>query len=102
MAASTHGLLDLMLAPLRAGFNRVSSMRSIFLILLAVACLTSGFGDSEVPAWAATPDDPGAKVPPARYSSVMAGTKAFRPVEPMQWGEVNRRVAPKPPQKPTR
>jgi hypothetical protein len=33
---------------------------------------------------------------------VMTGTKAFRPVEPMPWGEVNRRVAPKPPQKPTR
>jgi hypothetical protein len=47
-----------------------------------------------------TPDDPCAKVPPTRYSSVMAGAKTYRPVEPMPWGDINRRMAPKPPQKP--
>jgi hypothetical protein len=44
---------------------------------------------------AATPDDPGANVPPSRYSPVISGTKSYRPVEPLPWADVNRRVAPK-------
>jgi len=43
---------------------------------------------------AASPADPGARVPPAIYSPVTSGTKSFRPVEPLPWGDVNRRVAP--------
>jgi hypothetical protein len=38
--------------------------------------------------------DPGAVVPPARYESITAGTKSYRPVEPLPWPDVNRRVAP--------
>jgi hypothetical protein len=44
---------------------------------------------------AATPDDPGAPAPPSRYRPVISGTKSYRPVEPLPWGDVNRRVAPK-------
>jgi hypothetical protein len=44
---------------------------------------------------AASPDDPTARVKANRYSPVTSGTKSYRPVEPLPWGEVNRRVAPK-------
>lgn len=40
------------------------------------------------------PADPAAGVPPARYNPIISGTKTFRPVEPLPWGDVNRRVAP--------
>lgn len=46
-------------------------------------------------AHSAGPDDPEAPVPPAQYRSVISGTKSYRPVEPLPWGDVNRRVAPK-------
>jgi hypothetical protein len=44
------------------------------------------------PASGAMPYEPGH----ARYSyePVNKGTRSFRPVEPMPWGDVNRRVAP--------
>jgi hypothetical protein len=43
----------------------------------------------------AGPDDAEASVPPSLYGPVTAGTKSYRPVEPLPWGEVNRRVMPK-------
>lgn len=46
-------------------------------------------------AQAASPADPGAPVKANRYSPVTSGTKSYRPVEPLPWGDVNRRVAPK-------
>jgi hypothetical protein len=51
-------------------------------------------------ALAAGPADPTAPVPANRYSSIMSGTKSYRPVEPLPWGDVIRRVIPKakPPQ----
>jgi len=49
---------------------------------------------------AATPDDPDAPAPPARYSPVTSGTKTYRPVEPLPWGDINRRVTPQPKQAP--
>lgn len=30
----------------------------------------------------------------ARYSSVTAGLQSYRPVDPLPWGDVNRRVSP--------
>lgn len=39
--------------------------------------------------------DPNVGVPPSGYSSVFSGTKSYRPVEPLPWGDVNRRVMPK-------
>jgi hypothetical protein len=46
-------------------------------------------------AQAASPDDPRARVKANRYSPVTSGTKSYRPVDPLPWGDVNRRVAPK-------
>jgi hypothetical protein len=46
-------------------------------------------------AQAASPADPGAPVKANRYSPVTSGTKSYRPVEPLPWGDVNRRVASK-------
>ncbi len=34
------------------------------------------------------------KVRPLRYESITRGTQNYRPIEPMPWGDVNRRVAP--------
>jgi hypothetical protein len=48
-----------------------------------------------LPAHSASPDDPAAPVPSTRYSPVISGTRSYRPVEPLPWGDVNRRVAPK-------
>jgi hypothetical protein len=47
------------------------------------------------PVQALDPANPEAGVPPARYSPVISGTKSYRPVEPLPWGDVNRRVMPK-------
>ena len=46
------------------------------------------------PALARDPANPAASVPPARYSPIVSGTKSYRPVEPLPWGDVNRRVMP--------
>jgi hypothetical protein len=40
------------------------------------------------------PTNPDIVVPPARYSPVLSGSQSFRPVEPLPWGDVNRRVMP--------
>ena len=40
------------------------------------------------------PANPDIVVPPARYSPVLSGNQSFRPVEPLPWGAVNRRVMP--------
>ena len=44
---------------------------------------------------AASPDEPTAPVPASQYSSILSGTKSYRPVEPLPWGDVIRRVMPK-------
>ena len=71
-------------------------MRVRLLFLLAILPLLSGWGD-RVPGWplfGAMPDEPTA-VPKARYVPLGTGTKSYRPVEPMPWGDLNRRVAPR-------
>ncbi len=45
-------------------------------------------------ALARDPANPDAGVAPARYSPVISGTKSYRPVEPLPWGDINRRVMP--------
>ena len=42
------------------------------------------------------PSDPRGRVPRATYQSVTAATKSFRPVAPLPWEEMNRRVMPRP------
>lgn len=61
---------------------------SLFLGGLLVTALVAG-------AQAASPDDPRASVKANRYSPVTSGTKSYRPVGPLPWGDVNKRVAPK-------
>lgn len=42
------------------------------------------------------PSDAGSQVPRVSYQSVTAATKTYRPVDPLPWYELNRRVAPRP------
>ena len=46
------------------------------------------------------PSDAGERVPGAGYQSVTAATKSYRPVDPLPWDELNRRVTPRPKQEP--
>ncbi len=74
--------------------------KPVILLLL----LLGGWGERDLdwPYAGPMPDQPVA-VPYAHYSSVMSGTRSFRPVEPLPWGGVNRRVTPDqqaPPSKP--
>ena len=50
--------------------------------------------DPEWPASGAMPDEPGHASPRFKYEAINAGTRSYRPVDPMPWGDVNRRVAP--------
>jgi hypothetical protein len=49
---------------------------------------------SAASAVASDPANPDAAIPPARYSSVLSAGQSYRPVEPLPWGDVNRRVMP--------
>ncbi|MBS0232097.1 MAG: hypothetical protein JSR99_01275 [Proteobacteria bacterium] len=69
----------------------------VFAIALLVPALV-GWSD-EGPSWPVSgpmPDEP-VPVHEQSYTPVNAGTKDYEPVEPMPWGDVNRRVAPKQP-----
>jgi hypothetical protein len=39
------------------------------------------------------PDDP-VKVKPLKYEPIGKGNRSYRPIDPMPWGDVNKRVAP--------
>ncbi len=65
-------------------------MHAVSLLLGGLLVAASAAGG-----YAASPDDPGASVKANRYSPVTSGTKSYRPVGPLPWGDVNRRVAPK-------
>ncbi|HVT27228.1 MAG TPA: hypothetical protein VHE81_04350 [Lacipirellulaceae bacterium] len=59
----------------------------------------AGWSDGEPP-WPVSgpmPDQPIA-VREQSYMPVNAGVKRYEPVEPMPWGDINRRIAPKQPQ----
>lgn len=63
--------------------------------ILAVTVVVAGFRDAPPP-WPASgpmPDEP-VPVPASRYHSVTEGTQSFRPVAPLPWSDVNRRIAP--------
>ena len=51
------------------------------------------FGDRD-------PGDPGSRVPRISYKSIPSATKTYRPVDPLPWDELTRRVAPRPKQDP--
>lgn len=61
-------------------------IRTLFWLLLT--------GISALPAMARDPANPDAAIPSARYSPVLSGSQSFRPVQPLPWGDVNRRVMP--------
>jgi hypothetical protein len=63
--------------------------------ILTGAVLLAGFGETppEWPVSGAMPDE-AVSVPPLSYRSVSEGTRSYRPVAPLPWGDVNRRVAP--------
>lgn len=64
------------------------------IILLAHGLLGSGEKHSlEWPQAGPMPDDP-VKVKPLVYTPITAGNRSYRPIDPMPWGDVNRRVAP--------
>jgi len=60
--------------------------------------LLAGWGTSDrEPAWPHSgpmPDAP-VKVKPLQYESIGKGNQSYRPIDPMPWGDVNKRVAPK-------
>jgi len=64
------------------------------LLIAALAALTLGGCAAMPPAPHLAAADPGAPVPPVRYSSVTAPYTRQRPVEPLPWRERNERVAP--------
>lgn len=64
--------------------------------IAAIALLTLAAwreADPEWPASGAMPDEPG-HASRFNYEAINAGTRSYRPVDPMPWGDVNRRVAP--------
>ena len=70
-------------------------MRTRLLIaLIALSALTAW--RDRAPEWPASgpmPDEPG-HAQRFTYDPVDKGTRSYRPVDPMPWGDVNRRVAP--------
>lgn len=72
-------------------------MRSRMSAVLGGAFVMAGFAETP-PQWpvsGAMPDE-AVNVAPQRYRSVTEGTRTFRPVAPLSWGDVNRRVSPPP------
>lgn len=73
--------------------------RTSILAVLMVAPALLGWGwpsDRHTLEWphaGPMPDDP-VKVAPYRYAPVTSGNQSYRPIDPLPWGDVNRRVAP--------
>ena len=62
--------------------------------LLMAAGLALGACSATIPDHLARPADPNARVPAVGYRSVTAGAASYRPAEPRDWRELNRRVGP--------
>ena len=66
------------------------------LLISAIALLGLTAWRDAAPEWPVAgpmPDEPG-HATRSTYEAVNAGTRSYRPVDPMPWGDVNRRVAP--------
>lgn len=65
------------------------------IIFAVLSVLLPGWGSSppEWPHSGQMPDEP-VEVPSNSYRSIGTGIKSYRPVEPLPWGDTNRRVAP--------
>lgn len=70
-------------------------MRMRLLIILAAAPWLAAWTDHALPLLYAgrMPDRPGGDRA-SSYEPIGAGIKSYTPVEPMPWGDVNKRVAP--------
>jgi hypothetical protein len=70
-------------------------MKARLLMILVTSPFLAAWGDRNLqwPHVGPMPDDP-TRGGRSHYQSITAGTKSFRPVEPLPWGEINRRVAP--------
>lgn len=64
-------------------------------IVLTATVLLTGWANitPEWPHSGPLPDER-VDVPSSGYRSIGAGLKTYRPVEPLPWGDINRRVAP--------
>ncbi|WP_345821844.1 hypothetical protein ABC766_08710 [Methylobacterium fujisawaense] len=62
---------------------------------LAAVLPLAGCMPAAVPVGLVLPSEPHVPVPPPRYAKVTAGVQDFRVVEPKDWRELNRQVAPK-------
>lgn len=66
-------------------------MKPISLLALALAL---GACVPETPSYLAATTDPSVGTRPSRYAAVTAGVRNYDVVEPLDWRELNRRVAP--------
>lgn len=67
-------------------------MKQISLVALALAL--GACVPATPPAYLAASADPSVGTRPPRYSAVTAGVRGYDVVEPLDWRELNRRVAP--------
>ena len=80
--------------------NGLAVLKRAAVIMSCSAFLTGwGRAPAEWPHSGSMPDE-AVRVPRAKYAPVEAGTKSYRPVEPMPWGDINKKIAPaeKPPE----
>jgi hypothetical protein len=71
-------------------------MKMRFWIALGLSPFLVGWRD-HAPPWPHTgplPDDPGLGAG-VKYQTITAGTKSYRPVEPLPWDDIMRRVMPR-------
>jgi len=61
--------------------------------MLAASPLLLGWEPLPWPHAGPMPDNP-ARGGPSGYQSITAGTKSYRPVEPLPWGDLNPGIAP--------
>lgn len=66
----------------------LARISSVLLALSLGACVP------QPPAFLAAASNPGSPAPRLGYDSVIGQTKTFRPGEPKNWEELNRRVGP--------
>jgi hypothetical protein len=62
--------------------------------IVALALALSACVPATPPAYLAAPADPSVRTRPPRYAAVTAGVRSYDVVEPLDWRELNRRVAP--------
>jgi hypothetical protein len=62
--------------------------------LVALTLVLGACVPATLPAYLAAPADPSLGTRPPRYAAVTTGVRNYDVVEPLDWRELNRRVAP--------